>query len=169
MSILTAGEAAAVLRVASDTADMLNLLPQIDEYIFNATGHEWASDVPINAAAKAAARILLVLWFENPSMVLSGGAMPLTQGLTSLLGQLEVVAGYYHNFEGLAGAGSVTLCGVCEGDVVESVVGISNATGDASSSFEGVISMDGALLQTSSSDLSEKFYRAYVVPLAAIR
>lgn len=89
--ILTLTEAAAVLRVETNNTDMLALLPVVDEYIKRATGRDWAADAEIDNGAKAAARMLLVQWFENPAM-LSSGIASLEFGLNAVLTQLEVKA-----------------------------------------------------------------------------
>ena len=74
-NILTASEAAVVLRCEATDADMLALLPLVDSYIRNATGHDWAADSSIRAEAKSAARMLLVLWHENPGMINSSSGL----------------------------------------------------------------------------------------------
>ena len=91
ITILTADEAATVLRVGNDDADMLNLLPLVDRYIEMATGRNWTADAEIEIAAKSAARMLLVQWYENPSM-LAGGIVSLEFGLNAALTQLEAKA-----------------------------------------------------------------------------
>lgn len=89
-NILTAGEAAAVLRTTTDDPAMLAILPQVDAYIANATGRKWELDSTVRPEAKSAARMLLVMWFENPSMLGSETVLP--HGLSAALMQLEVVA-----------------------------------------------------------------------------
>jgi hypothetical protein len=89
-NILTAAEAATVLRTEETDQNMLDLLPQVDAYIANATGRSWEADDPVRPEAKAAARMLLVMWFENPAML--GNGSVLTFGLTAMLVQLEAVA-----------------------------------------------------------------------------
>jgi methionine-rich copper-binding protein CopC len=91
-NILTAAEAATVLRTDEfDDANMRDLLPQVDAYILNATGRDWTVDATINAVAKAAARMLLVQWHEDPGM--SGNqAASLTFGLMACLVQLQALA-----------------------------------------------------------------------------
>jgi hypothetical protein len=64
-NILTATEAANVLRCDEDDPLMLDLLPAIDAHIRRATGHNWAADNPVLDDAKAAARMLLVMWHED--------------------------------------------------------------------------------------------------------
>ena len=163
MSILTATEAANVLRVATNDPAMLDLLPSVDAFIKSSTGRDWASDATINPSAKSAARMLLVQWYENPAMVGSGDN--LTFGALAVLAQLEALAMQYRNFEGLSGAGAVPVPGARRGDTVAEVVGVVGVSGDQSASFEAVISVDGQLQQISSSDLSEKYFRARVIPL----
>jgi len=90
-NILTSSEAAAVLRCATDDALMLDLLPAIDGYVEQATGRDWAADSTIEPLAKAAARMLLVMWHENPAMI-SSGMNSLGFGLAAVLTQLEAKA-----------------------------------------------------------------------------
>ena len=90
-SILTAAEAATVLRTVETDQAMLDLLPQVDAYIETATGRDWTLDEPIHETAKAAARMLLVRWHEDPGMMgQSQGLLP--QGCSACLAQLEVIA-----------------------------------------------------------------------------
>lgn len=160
-NILTAAEAANVLRCEATDVVMLQLLPQVDTYIRNATGHDWASDTSILPEAKSAAQMLLVMWYENPAMV-AGGISSLNFGLNAALTQLEAIALGYKEFEGISSAGYISLPGVKEGDTVETLVGIIGVSGDQSASFESVISQDGYIKQLSGSDLSDKWFRAYI-------
>jgi hypothetical protein len=165
-NILTAAEAANVLRVETNNADMLALLPVIDDHIRNATGHDWTQDSAIQPGAKAAARMLLVQWFENPGMV-GSSEMPVF-GLVAALSQLETIALRYKTFEGSSSAGAISVPGSRAGDTVGSLVGIVGASGDQSSNFEAVITVDDQIQQLSSSDLSAKYYRVYLVPLSTL-
>lgn len=160
-NILTAAEAANVLRCETTDATMLQLLPMIDKYILNATGHDWASDSSILPEAKSAAQMLLVMWYENPAMI-AGGISSLNFGLSAALVQLEAIALRYIEFEGISSAGYISLPGVKEGDTIETLVGIIGVSGDQSVSFESVISQDGYIKQLSGSDLSDKWFRAFV-------
>jgi hypothetical protein len=93
MNILTADEAATVLRCAEDDQLMLDLLDQVDAYINNATGWDWRAEYPEEAypEAKSAARMLLVKWHENPGM--AGSAEDaLSFGLRAALMQLKALA-----------------------------------------------------------------------------
>jgi len=90
-NVLTAAEAATVLRTLTTDQNMLDLLPLVDSYIKLATGRDWAADSPIRPEAKSAARILLVQWYENPGMLAQGMSV-LSAGLTSCLTQLEALA-----------------------------------------------------------------------------
>lgn len=95
LHILSVTEAATVLRCPEDDPNMLLLLPAIDSYIGMGTGWDWAADVPVNELAKNAARILLVMWYETPSMVLTAGGMSSTvlgPGFNACMLQLKVVA-----------------------------------------------------------------------------
>jgi hypothetical protein len=164
-NILTAAEAANVLRVESNNADMLALLPLVDAHILHATGHDWSIDTTINPAAKAAARILLVMWFENPGMV-GSQEVPMF-GLTATLTQLEAIALRYKTFAGSDTPGAIELSGARVGDTVSSLIGLIGATGDQSSKFESVITVDDEIQQLTAG-LSDKFYRVYLVPLGAL-
>lgn len=89
-NILTATEAANVLRVDPNDSVMLDLLAGVDAYIEQATGRDWAVDSTIYPEAKSAARMLLVMWYENPAMV--GDVSSLSFGLRAVLTQLEALA-----------------------------------------------------------------------------
>lgn len=160
-NILTAAEAANILRCASNDATMLQLLPMVDKFIQNATGHDWGSDSSVLPEAKSAAQMLLVMWYENPAMVASG-ISSLNFGLTAALTQLESIALGYKEFEGISSTGFISLPGVKEGDSVSSLVGIIGVSGDQSASFESVISQNGFIKQLSGSDFSDKWFRAFV-------
>jgi len=69
---------------------MLMLLPQIDAYIEQATGRNWAADTTVRQEAKSAARMLLVRWHEDPGGMASGSSLGF--GLTATLVQLEALA-----------------------------------------------------------------------------
>jgi hypothetical protein len=163
VTILTAAEAAAVLRVDDDDEDMLAVLPLVDAYIRNATGRNWAADDPIREEAKAAARMLLVQWHENPAM-LSSGMSSLEFGLNAALTQLEAIALQTKKirFDGRNSAGACDCAGAAVGDAVEAVVAIVGAAGSAATSFETVITVADQIQQTSLSDLSTKSYLAYL-------
>jgi hypothetical protein len=90
--ILNDAEAANVLRCAEDDPNMLDLLPVVDAYIKQATGWDWAEDpTAIPAEAKSAARMLLVMWHENPAMV-GVPASGIGFGLAAVLFQLKSLA-----------------------------------------------------------------------------
>lgn len=161
-NILTASEASIVLRCEVTDPDMLALLPLVDAYIRNATGHDWAADASIRSEAKSAARMMLVLWHENPGMVNSSSGLGF--GLSAALVQLEAIALRYREFTGRDGAGSISLYGVEAGDTVATLTGIIGVTGDQSAAFESIISVDDQIQQVSGSDLSDKYYRAYLIP-----
>lgn len=91
MNILTPTEAATVLRTATNDQNMLDLLPQVDSYIKNATGRDFSADAQIRPEAKAAARMLMVMWYEDPGMLASGSSV-LGAGLSAALAQLEAIA-----------------------------------------------------------------------------
>lgn len=162
--ILTAAEAATVLRCTETDEDMLALLPIVDGYLKNATGHDWAADSPINPTAKSAARILITLWHENPGMI-GNSTISLDIGLRSVLVQLEALALRYKEFKGRDGVGPLELIGASIGDSVSSLTGIIGETGDQSSKFEEVITVKDEIQQVSESDLSDCYYRVYLLPL----
>lgn len=89
---LTPTEAATVLRCDESDPNMLMLLPLVDAYLANATGMDWAEDpYEVPNEAKSAARMLLVMWHENPAMV----GMPQSSlgfGLAAVLMQLKALA-----------------------------------------------------------------------------
>jgi len=165
-NILTAAEAADVLRCATDDARLLDLLPQIDAYIKTATGHAWEGDTPIHETAKAAARMLLVQWFEDPGMMVGGQA--LSFGAQACLTQLQALALRYREFLGRNGAGSIALSGATIGDKVETLIGISGVSGDQTADFESVISVSGYIQQISMDDLSDNWYRVGLTPVEEI-
>lgn len=162
-NILTASEAATVLRCASTDADMLALLPLVDAYLKKATGRDWAADAVIHPDAKAAARMLLVKWHEDPGQLAGGNSLDF--GLRSILTQLEAISLCYRNFAGRDGAGPIDLPGVTAGETVSTVTGLIGAAGDQKAAFETVITVDGEIQQVSTDDLSDNWYRAYLVPL----
>lgn len=162
-NILTAAEAADVLRCAVDDARLLDLLPQIDAYIKTATGHAWEGDTPIHETAKAAARMLLVQWFEDPGMLVGGQA--LSFGVQACLTQLQALALRYRKFMGRNGAGSIEMSGVAMGDKVETLIGLTGVSGDQSTDFESVISVNDQIQQTSTDDLSENWYLVCIAPM----
>lgn len=89
-NILTATEAAYVLRCADDEPLMLTLLPQVDAYIKMATGRDWTADATIRPEAKAAARILIVRWHEDPGSLAASPSLGFGQQAALL--QLGVLA-----------------------------------------------------------------------------
>lgn len=91
MTILTSAEAANALKIDEDDENMLDLLAMVDAYIEQATGRDWAQDDPIDGRAKAAARMLLTQWHENPAMYATG-LTSLAYGLSAVLTQLEALA-----------------------------------------------------------------------------
>ncbi len=161
-NILTAAEAAVVLRTISTDQALLALLPQVDAYIQHATGRDWTTDTTIHPVAKAAARILLVRGYEDPGAL---GQVPssLSWGVTACLAQLEAIAQQYKTFAGRDGAGACTLTGARVGDTVSTLTGLVGSTGDQKSSFESVITVDDEIQQSSTLDLSAKWYRIYLI------
>lgn len=159
-NILTAAEAANYLRTETDDAAMLDLLPVVDGLIQSATGRDWSSDASIHPVAKAAAGMYITLLYDNPSQLQKGSESVLPYGLTDALAKLEAEALKYrkHQFEGISGAGDISLPGALMGDDVVKLVGVYGATGDQSSAFEAAISDNDVIAQTSGSDLTDKLF-----------
>jgi hypothetical protein len=166
-NILTVTEAATVLRTEETDQNMLDLLPQVDGYIKNATGRDWAADSPVRPEAKAAARILLVRAHEDPGAMAQPAAST-SWALTACLVQLEALALCYFTFAGRSGAGPVDLPGAHVGDTVSSLVGRVGVSGDQSAAFEALITVEGQIQQVSAADLSAKWYTTYLVPPEAM-
>lgn len=160
-NILTAAEAANVLRCAVDDALMLQLLPQVDAYIERGTGRDWSLDSPISERAKSGGMMLLTMWHENPGMI--GNENALQFGLGAVMAQLESDALEYREYviDGLDGGGFVILPEK-RGTQIVSLVGITGVSGDQSASFESVLSVDYAIEQISGSDLSDNQYLVVV-------
>lgn len=154
-NILTDVEAADWVRTDADDTAMLQLLDSVDAYIKNATGRDWAADAEINPMAKTAAGIILTAWYDDPAQIGSS----VSRASAALL-QLEAEALKYRKYQffGASSAGSVYLPGAKVGDVVQKLVGVYGVSGDQSSVFESTISVDDAIQQSSSADLSDNIY-----------
>lgn len=161
-NILTSTEAANALRIASSDARLADLLPQVDKYIQAATGYDWTTDATINPLAKSAATMLLVSWFDNPSMIGTDGS--LSHGLTYCLSQLEAEALKYrkYQFEGISLSGDIYLPDARMGDEVVKLVGVYGASGDQSAKFESAISDDHYIAQTHDGDLSDQLFVVFL-------
>jgi hypothetical protein len=157
-NLLTPNEAANYLRTESNDPTMLMLLPMLDQFVQRATGRDWTADAEIHPLAKAAAGMLLVQWYDTPSMMGSEAIMP--YGLTAVLTQLEAQALKYRSYQvyGRNGAGAIALSGALVGDHVEQAVGVYGVSGDQSASFEATITVEGQVQQVSASDLSEALF-----------
>lgn len=157
-NILTADEGANFVRTENTDAVMLQLLPFVDAYINNATGHDWTSDATINDTAKLAAGMLLVHWYDNPGAV--GVSI---ETVSSALVQLEAEALIYRKYEfaGRSDAGAIALPRARVGDVVITLNGVYGVSGDQSAAFESVVSVADYIQQISASNLSD--YRYVVV------
>ena len=66
------------------------------------------------------------------------------------------------------GAGSIGVPGAQIGDTVGTLIGVVGTSGSQAASFEGVITVADQLQAVATSDLSVKFYRAYLVPATSI-
>lgn len=163
-TIITTAEAAAVLRCDVSDTEMINLLPIVDAYIIRATGHDWTADASIDPVAKAAARMLLVNWHENPAAMAERN-VPLSFGFQAAITQLEAKADQYMEFRGAGGAGYVALDGAEWGDTVVSVTGLVGVAGDRSADFEPTITITGFIKQLSTANNYWNWYRAYLRPV----
>jgi hypothetical protein len=163
-NILTPQEAANALRCDAADPEMVDLLPQVDSFIILATGHDWTTDSPIEPVAKSAARMLLVMWHENPAM-LASGLISMGFGLTAALTQLEAKARLFREFAGGYGAGPVELKGARMGDTVRALIGLIGLSGDQSASFESVITIDDQIQQLAPANLSAKWFRVTFKPV----
>jgi hypothetical protein len=154
-NILTAAEAAKFVRTDDSDPIVAMLLPQVDSYIENATGRDWTQDGTILDTAKSAAGILLVAWYDDPS--LTGQATP---GVYGPLVQLEAEARKYrkYQFYGSNGAGAVRLDGAHVGDVVQKLIGVYGSSGSQAAKFESTITAEGEIQQSDTGDLSENIY-----------
>lgn len=154
-NILTDAQAANFIRTSATDAVMLQLLPLVDEYLKNATGHDWASDATKHNAAITAAGMLLTHWYDNPALI---GQAPVT--VRSTLVQLEAEALKYRKYEfaGINGAGGISVPGARQGDDVVKLIGTYGVSGDQSANFEGTVSEDDQIQQTSSNNLSDNLY-----------
>lgn len=161
-NILTAAEAATVLRTTTTDPDMLALLPLVDAYIKRATGRDWAVDTSIAPEAKSAARILLVQWHEDPGQVGDGAG---SIGLAGALTQLESM-GEIYEFHGVTGPGYVALDGADVGDQVAGLVEIAPTPSDAKALFESVISYAGRIQQVSGANLALHTFRIRLISAA---
>lgn len=90
-NILTAEEAARV--VVADPADqsLLDVLPQVDAAIEEATGRDWTQDAPIDPIAKRAARCRLAVDYDLGSMAPQQTAV-MERAYASAITQLEAKA-----------------------------------------------------------------------------
>lgn len=154
-NVLTAAQAANFIRTQTTDAVMLQLIPLVDEYLKNATGHDWASDATIHNTAIIAAGMLITYWYDNPNLI---GQAPQTVRATLL--QLEAEALKYRKYEfaGSNGAGSISLPGARQGDEVVKLIGTYGVSGDQSAQFEATVSEDDAIQQTGGGDLSDNLY-----------
>lgn len=154
-NVLTAAQAANFLRTETTDAVMLQFLPLVDQYLLSATGHNWAADATKHSTAITAAGMLLIHWYDNPTLV---GQAP--SAVTNLLVQLEAEALKYRKsqFNGSSGAGAISIPGARKGDIVISLAGIYGVTGSQTSKFESTVSVEGQLQQTDAGDLSGNIY-----------
>jgi hypothetical protein len=154
-NILTAAEAANFVRTDAGDAVMLQLLPLVDQYLLNATGHDWKADSSIHKTAVTAAGMLLVYWYDNPMLI---GQAP--AALSAALVQLEAEALKYHKycFYGNNGIGGIALPGALVGQVVIRLEGVYVVTGNQATKFESVITIQNQIQQIHSGNLAGNQY-----------
>jgi hypothetical protein len=167
VNILTPTEAANALRCDPTDPQMVDLLPQVDAFLKNATGWDWSLDTAIDPTAKAAARMLLVMWHEDPAMMAQRNA-PLGFGLDSCITQLKCLSANHLEFQGRSGSGSCKLVGAAVGDTVTGLVGLIGSNGSQVALFETVISVENEIQQLVSTDLSARWYRVNLTPVGAL-
>lgn len=157
ISILTAQEAANFVRTEPTDVILLQLIPLVDQYLLNATGHDWAADFPPHPTAQSAAGILLMYWYDRLDNI---GQAP--ESLTAMLLQLEAEALKYRKicFYGNNGMGAVSLPGARIGDEVITLTGVYGVSGDQKSKFESVIDTQNQIQQTDAGDHSAHQYVA---------
>lgn len=90
-NILTADEAARVVMTDPTDERLLDLLPQVDAYVQQATGWNWAADATISPVAKSAARLQLALMYDLGAMQPSQLNI-LRSALICSLTQLEAIS-----------------------------------------------------------------------------
>lgn len=74
-NLLTAAEAASILKCETNDPVMLILLDILDAFVNNDTGRDWTLDHPIHPIAKDAAMTLLVNKHEDPGAMNQSYAM----------------------------------------------------------------------------------------------
>lgn len=158
-TILSPQEAAHFVRTEPTDPILQQLMPLVDQYLIDATGHDWSLDDPVHNTAITAAGMLLVYWYDNPMLV---GQAP--AALSGALVQLEAEARKWRkfHFNGNNGTGGVSVPGTRVGDVVKTLVGVYGASGDQKAKFEPIITVDNQIQQTDAGDLSENQYVAVV-------
>lgn len=107
------------------------------------------------ASTDAAGIVELATNVETPAITDQTRAVT-PYGLGAALAKLDLIS-----FAGVATAGPCTATGLNVGDVVFGLVGLTDM-GDASASFEAVITVDDQIQQSSESDLSTKNFLALV-------
>jgi len=156
--ILTVEQAANALRVETTDLRMLDLLSQVDKFVERATGRDWTQDTAKSPIAISAATMLIVMWFDNPSMIGQDGSLPF--GLNATLAQLEVDALRYRKYQvtGVGGSGYIRLPGAQVGDQVIRLSGVYGSSGDQSAKFESTVQYQNSLKQIVAEDLGSNIY-----------
>jgi hypothetical protein len=153
-NILTAAEAATVLRCDVSDQNMLDLLPLVDHYIEMATGRDWAADAAIYPEAKTAARILLVRWHEDPGAMAAGEA--LGPGWLAAIAQLEAKALLLESdgvpYEALALVGSMPASGAVAAVTIHPVLIFNHEMAAAATGFVTIEKNGAAIACTNTLD-----------------
>lgn len=93
--LLTLEEGRALLRIDGEENDPIiqNTLAGAVSYLKEATGRDWDADSAPHPVAQAAAGMLLIQWFDQPSgLVMGTSSTNLSYGLTNLIKQLQCIA-----------------------------------------------------------------------------
>ena len=158
-NILTPTEASIVLRCDVTDTNMLQLLPIVDKYIEQATGRNWAADATIYNEAKAAARMLITRWHEDPGGMAAGDT--LGPGIRAALTQLEALAldletaGVYE--DALALVGSVPAVGAIVATSITPVLIFNHEMAAGSMSLVTIEDTDGTTVtSTNTLDVTAK-------------
>jgi hypothetical protein len=166
-TILTPTKAAIFLRSSATDTLLLELLPLVDEYLYNATGHDWAQDATLHPSAITAAGMLLLYWYDNPTLI---GQAPLTLRQTLVQLEAEALKFRQYGFLGRVGAGGIAIVGLQQGDQVIRLIGTYGVSGSQAAQFESTVSQDDQLQQTGVGDLSANQYVVVVKhPAADVR
>jgi ABC-type uncharacterized transport system ATPase component len=117
----------------------------------------------INQPASSSAAGVVELATNAEAKALQSIELAITPAaLGNVLANLRLIT-----FDGRNGAGACTLAGAVDGDLVVAVAGLTEgALGDASASFEAIITVNDQIQQSAAGDLSAKNYLVLLLPTA---